>query len=209
VRSIVFLLLSVVGPLTVSFVHADSEGYYYRGPGYFAYQFGMAAPPVAPHRLYVIRLGGREGIAEPIGFDLPQFQVHGLVCSDTVIRLLAYDSVYTVHIDSDRRPVRSDVVRLAPGVTPPEFIGASHNLGILSRPVYTLKVARLSLFKDSNDHEFLLEIKPNRVASEPCATEITSRVVEINVRGDEVRNRVLFRGKGYREFELGCPVYDR
>ena len=32
--------------------YADSDGYYCAGPGYLAYQFGMAPKSVAPHRLH-------------------------------------------------------------------------------------------------------------------------------------------------------------
>lgn len=52
---IVLLAIAVmISPLGVGVAHADSDGYYCDGQGYLAYQFGMAPPPVAPHRLHVL-----------------------------------------------------------------------------------------------------------------------------------------------------------
>ena len=47
----IFLVLADV-------TYADSDGYYCVGHDFIAYQFGFAAPPVGPHRLFVVRFGG-------------------------------------------------------------------------------------------------------------------------------------------------------
>src|SRR4029453_14438490 len=85
--------------------YADSDGYYCVGRGYLAYQLGFAAPPIAPHHLYVVRFGGTAGIEAPVALDLPQFQVQGIICADRAIRILAYDAIYTVRLDATDRPV--------------------------------------------------------------------------------------------------------
>jgi hypothetical protein len=57
VLSLVWLAMLAAGPDAHV---ADSDGYYCVGPDYLAYQFGMAYPPVAPHRLFVVRPRRRE-----------------------------------------------------------------------------------------------------------------------------------------------------
>jgi hypothetical protein len=139
------VLVAVCGPAVAS---ADSDGYYCIGRGYLAYQFGFAAPPVAPHRLHIVRFGS-SGLRAPIVFDLPQFQVQGIVCSDRTVRLAAYNATYTVYLDEESRPLRYDAIeRTDVGHTPPEFVGHSDNLGAWSRVVRSLKTDRISLEGD-------------------------------------------------------------
>src|SRR5919199_931436 len=119
---------------------ADSDGYYCIGPDYIAYQFGFAPPPVAQHRLYIIGLGAA-GIGEPAIFELPQFQVHGLLCNERTVQLASSDAIYTVQLDSARRPVRYEMTPWADRRhTPPQFVGHAQNLGGWSNPVHTLAV---------------------------------------------------------------------
>jgi hypothetical protein len=179
---------------------ADSDGYYCIGRDYIAYQFGFAPPPIAEHRLYIIRVGGAAGIGEPANFELPQFQVHGLLCNERTVQLAGWDAIYTVQLDSTLRPVR---YQIAPWPdrqhTPPQFVGHQQNLGGLSRPVGTLAVERVLVTKDARGHEFLLEITPKASTSERCLVEITTRVLELSATGQTVGERLVFRGKGHRE----------
>jgi len=155
---------------------ADSSGYYCVGRDYIAYQFGFAAPPVAPHRLYVIRLGGAAGIAEPAVVELPQFQVHGIVCTERSVQLAAADTIYTVQLDSKGLPVRYETTPwLDHQHTPPQFVGHSQKLGGWSRPGGALTAEWVSLMKDAARHEFILEIEPKDSTSERCVTRERSR----------------------------------
>ena len=86
--------------------YADSDGYYCAGPGYLAYQFGMAPKSVAPHRLHVISLRGPQGIPEPAVIELPQFQVHGMLCGEGWIDVASFTAVYRVTLDKNDRPQR-------------------------------------------------------------------------------------------------------
>jgi hypothetical protein len=108
---------------------ADSDGYYCVGRGFIAYQFGFAAPPARQHRVYVISFGP-SGMTSPAVLELPQFQVHGMLCANQVIQIAAYDAIYTVHLDSMNRPTDYETTPWADQQnTPPAFVGHSLNLG--------------------------------------------------------------------------------
>jgi hypothetical protein len=191
------ILLSSLGG---GVAYADSDGYYCTGRGYLAYQFGFAAPPVGPHRLYVVRFGGVSGIEAPIVFDLPQFQVHGILCDERTIRLAAYDAIYTVHLDEGSRPVRYESVPwLDKGHTPPEFIGHSSNLGASNRAAGALKVERVVLGSVAGGGQYLLEIRGTAIESERCASTVTTRIVRTDHDGREAQELQLFKGRGFRE----------
>lgn len=193
-RTFLSVTLLLLWPCLVGRAHADSDGYYCIGRGYLAYQFGFAAPPVSPHRLHIMRLGDPEVIAEPIVVELPQFQIHGMICGERAIQLAAFDAMYTVALGPGLRPSGwsasppREQVRFPPG----------QNLGAWSRPVDTLKVERVSLLKQPNGYEIILEIVP-RAASEECVTEITTRVIEVDAIGQVIREWLIFDGKGQRE----------
>jgi hypothetical protein len=179
---------------------ADSDGYYCVGRDYIAYQFGFAPPPTAQHRLYVIRVGGVAGIEEPAILDLPQFQVHGLLCNERTVQIASWDAIYTVQLDSTLRPVHYEKAPWADHQhTPPQFVGHQQNLGGWSRPVGTLAVERVLLTKNPAGHEFFLEITPKASTSERCVVEITTRILELRATGRTVGERLVFSGKGHRE----------
>jgi hypothetical protein len=177
---------------------ADSDGYYCAGPGYLAYQFGLAAPPVGQHRLYVVRIGGDSGIAEPDVLELKQFQVHGMRCDARSIELLAFDAVHIVELDA-RRPARY-VTKPDPrraGTVPPEWVNQSQNLGGWSRPVGTLETERVLLERDARGSTYFLEMMPMRI--ERCTLDVRSRVVQVDASGREVNARLLSEVKAFRD----------
>lgn len=198
-RACTFAIMVSLG-LSATPAWADSDGYYCVGRDYIAYQFGFAPPPVARHRLYIISLGGAAGIGEPAFVELPQFQVHGLLCNERTVQLAGWDAIYTVRLDSTLRPVRYEIAAWADRQhTPPQFIGHQQNLGGWSRPVGTGAVERVLVTKNPAGHEFLLEITPKASTSERCVVEVTTRVLELSATGQTVGERLVFRGRGYRE----------
>jgi hypothetical protein len=177
---------------------ADSDGYYCVGRNYVAYQFGLAAPPVRPHRVYVIRLGGVEGIAAPATIEIPQFQVHGMACSDSTIRLEAFDALYTIHLDQLRRPVTYTVERWEdPRNHPVLSHGNQPRLGGFGFSTSGFNLQRTVLLKDETGHEFTLEIEPKQSPSHRCDADITTRIVEADATHAAIRQQVLFTGKGF------------
>ena len=201
IKTVLIVTVILLSCLGVGVAYADSDGYYCTSGGYLAYQFGFAAPPVGPHRLFIVRFGGASGIDAPIALDLPQFQVHGIVCGERTVRLAAYDAIYTVHLDESGRPVRYDVVPwLDKGRAPPEFAGRSANLGAWNRVAETLRTDRIALGSVAGGGQYLLETKGTAIESEPCASMVTTRIVRTDRNGREVQEVQLFKGRGVR----GC-----
>lgn len=192
-----FPLSLVLALLHPAAAYADSDGYYCTGPGYLAYQFGMAPPPVREHRLYVLRTVGVQGIPEPVVLTLPQFQVHGLLCGESWIEVASFTDVYRITLDANKRPLRYDVVRSLRGQPiPKEFIASQlQNLGPRSGGRARLKPVRTSLGRSASGREYFLEIvaktpEPPR----PCEVIVTSRVIETDARGRAIAERMIFQG---------------
>jgi hypothetical protein len=203
VKILCAVAIVLLSPLGSSAAYADSDGYYCIGRGYLAYQFGYAAPPVGPHRLFVLPLGPSAKIEPPTILDIPQFQVHGMLCGDRVIQLAAYDAIYTIELDATSRPVRyASTPWPNPGYQiPPQFVGQSPNLGSLNESVAALKSVRIVLGSVPGGGEFLLEMTANATSSERCpAIMTTTRVVRTSLNGGEVQEFQIFRGPGIR----GC-----
>lgn len=197
ITSLVALLS--LGPAGLGVAYADSDGYYCVGRGYLAYQFGMAPLPVAPHHLYVLRIGTTNGIAEPVAIELPQFQVHGLQCGAGWIDVAAFTAIYHVTLDRTARPTRYEVRPLAEGQRiPPEFF-PQLNLGTLSRAGQDLKPPRVSLGMKEDGGQYFLEMTGQLIPSERCRTALTTRIVETDRNGREIRERIIFQGRGTRD----------
>jgi hypothetical protein len=197
ITSLVALL--ILGPAGLGVAYADSDGYYCVGRGYLAYQFGMAPQPVAPHRLYVLRVGTSSGIPEPVAIELPQFQVHGLHCGEGWVDVAAFTAIYRVTLDETAKPTRYAVRPLAEGQkTPPDF-GPQRNLGMFSRGAEDPKPARVSLGMKTDGGQYFLEMTGHVIPSERCRTALTTRVVETDRNGREIRERPIFQGSGRRE----------
>jgi hypothetical protein len=194
--------LIMLGPSGRGVAYADSEGYYCMGRGYLAYQFGMAAPPAAPHRLYVVRTAGPTGIPEAVVLELPQFQVHGMRCGAGWIDVRSFNAVYHVILDKDDRPVRYEAQPAPDGqAIPREFILSQlQNLGPWRGGRAYRKPVRASLGVKERGGQYLLEINATVVPPlEKCELAITSRIVETDRNGREINARIIFQGGGHRE----------
>ena len=189
----------MIGPLGVGVARADSDGYYCVGPGYLAYQFGMAPLPIAPHRLHVLSTHAAPGIPEPAMLELPQFQVHGLRCGDGWIEVASFTAVYRVTLDNSKRPVRYETHQFdVRQKVPPEF-NPQRNLGMLSPARARGKIERVSLGARDGGGQLFLEMAGYDVPADRCGVDLKSRVVETDRNGREVRERVLYQARGHRE----------
>ena len=198
-RLVALVVLAVCVPAT-SF--ADSDGYFCKGKTYLAYQFGMAPMPVAPHRLYIISIRGPQGIPEPVSLELPQFQVHGMLCGDGWVDIASFTVVYRVLLDENSRPLRYERQRSLVGQPiPKEFISSqSQNLGALAGGRAYPRPVRTILGPKTVGGEYILEVVAKAI--EPlnrCEIAITSRVIETNSSAQEIGERVIFQGRGHRE----------
>ncbi len=192
------LILCIAGATPA--LQADSDGYYCVGRDYLAYQFGLAAPPIAPHRIYVVRLAGEQAMSAPAVIDIPQFQVHGMLCDQTSIELESFDGIYKVDLDAARRPARYEFtpwtdpqrrVSLSPGGSP--RVGG---YGFFSKG---LAPERTVLLKDPSGHQFVIEIEPQLSNTRLCETHITTRLIEVDPSNSVIRQQVLYTGIGYLE----------
>lgn len=181
---------------------ADSDGYYCTGRGYLAYQFGMGAGPVAPHRVSVISTRGPQGIPEPATLDLPQFQVHGMLCGEGWIDIASFTAVYRITLDANDRPVRYEVRGSQEGQPIPQrfILSQSRNLGALGGARALAQPIRTSLAAKPLGGEYVLEVAAIPIEPlKPCEVAITSRVVETDAEGRQVSARVVFQGRGHRD----------
>ena len=192
------VFLACVG---VGTAHADSDGYYCIGSGYLAYQFGFAAPPVGPHRLFVLRVGDPSGVEPPAVLDLPQFQVSAMLCGDRSIQMFGWDAIYTIELDASSGPVRYDSTPwFDRGRLPPQFRDESRNLGKLNPSAASLNPVRVLLRAVADGGQDLLEMSSNTTSSEPCAElMMTTRVVRIDPEGREIQQLQIFQGRRNRE----------
>lgn len=178
---------------------ADSDGYYCVGDGYIAYQFGLAAPPVAPHTLYVVRFdeSGLQGIE---AVQLSQFQVHGMRCRGGGVDLVSWDSVHTVSFDSARRITGQSAEPLPTQGELPEWAKTipQRNLGALSRAADRGSANRIVL-KTFSELTVILEIAATPDPAAPCLLFIVSRLITVDRRGQEKDAREVFKGRGFRE----------
>jgi hypothetical protein len=182
--------------------YADSDGYFCTGQGYLAYQFGLAPPPVGPHRLHVIDLRGPSGIPKPVALDLPQFQVHGMICGDSWVDIASFTSIYRVTLDERRRPIRSELrTMFAGGAIPQEFShNRAGNLGRLGGANAYVKPVRQSLSTKPDGGGYTLEVRATTLGPKKnCNITVKSRIIETGPRGRQIGERVLFQGRGFRE----------
>lgn len=198
-RTSLFAALLTFGPLGLGVAYADSDGYYCIGRGYLAYQFGMAPLPVAPHHLYIVRIGTTTGIADPVAIELPQFQVHGLRCGAGWVDVAAFTAIYHVTLNENARPTRYEVRPLAEGQKIPQDLFPQLNLGTLSRAAQDLKPQRVSLGMKEGGGQHLLEMTAQLIPSERCRSALTTRIVETDRNGREIRERIIFQGRGTRD----------
>jgi hypothetical protein len=209
-RSVRLVALVLLGACVPGVAYADSDGYYCVGRGYLAYQFGMAPKSVAPHRIYVISTRGPEGIPEPAVLELPQFQVHGMVCGEGWIDVASFTSIYRITLDESDRPVRYEVMGLLGPIPQPFILSQNQNLGSSIGGRAYLTPIRTSLGAKPLGGEYILEITAKAIEPmKQCEISITSRIVETDRGGREISARIIFQGWGYRECGGGPDVPGR
>lgn len=76
---------------------ADSDGYFCTTSTYLAYETGV--PSSTPHQLHVVSLEPPLSERSRRFVDLPDFQVHGILCSGSDVLVLGWESLFTVTVE--------------------------------------------------------------------------------------------------------------
>jgi hypothetical protein len=125
---LVGLLLSV---LFSTPARCDSDGCFCSSANLLAYELSLAEKMAGHHVLYVVFLGGKEGISKPKTLALPRFQVHGMKCSQDKVELIGWDRRYVVAVSRSKLAL----IKEEPSPHPGSTLGAgyvSDNLGMVS-----------------------------------------------------------------------------
>jgi hypothetical protein len=132
IRLVIFLAAALFARPSAA---GASDGFFCVGPDYLAYEFDDGAhTPVGHGGLYIVALGGPDGFAEPVIYELEPGRVRAMRCLGRRVQLLDGESIRTVDLDGPRAAlsVRMERQPLASaGARPDGFVAL--NLGELSR----------------------------------------------------------------------------
>jgi hypothetical protein len=92
-------LLAALGLSIAHAAAADSDGAFCIGNGDVAYELGSWNSASDRHVVYIVRVGGKAGIAKPASVGLDDFQVHGMRCEDDRLIVRGWDKRYVVGLD--------------------------------------------------------------------------------------------------------------
>jgi len=199
VRILCLMLLVALSPIGLATAHADSDGYYCIGRGYFAYQFGMDTRSNPP-RVSFVRTNLSGNIPKPMELKLPPFQVHAMRCGEGWVDVAAFTEVYRIILDTNAKPIRYETRPLSGGSKGLSEFPSTPNLATLSRAAGTLKPERVVLGETNRGTSHLLIITASILSpAQRCRTSVTTRIVEIDKAGKELRAREIFHGQGTRE----------
>jgi hypothetical protein len=159
-------------------VVADSDGDYCTTSTYLAYETRL--PGSAPHQLHVVSLESPLSQKSKRSVDLPDFQVHGLLCSDFEILVLGWDSLLTVTVEPSKPPsVRSE--KLAYGGYRPSLFGPPHLRRVDAVNLGSLAYAKtIRLTTPESTFRLVIQTTPT---DEPCRHHVVSSLEEVDHEG--------------------------
>ena len=153
---------------------ADSDGYFCTTSTYLAYETRF--PSSSPHQLHVVSLKPPLSEQSRRSVDLPEFQVHGLLCSDSEVLVLGWDSLFTVTVaPTEALGLRSE--KLAYGGYRPSLFEndrKSANLGSVAHE-QTIPLT-------TSEANFLLVTRMTPTG-EPCELRVISFLEEVDHKG--------------------------
>lgn len=175
------LVIFAGGPLL-----ADSDGYFCATPTYVAYD--VRHWNVASHEIRVVSLVPPLSQSSVRTISLPDFQVHGMRCTEDAILVLGWDVLYTVSLSSETQRLLLSSKKLASGgSTPPPFSKSDggRNLGSVARPqVVPLGGLRSKRF-------LVTELESS---NRPCMLRVVSRLEEVDGKGQVRSSLQLYDG---------------
>jgi hypothetical protein len=108
--------------------------------------------------------------------------------------------VYRIILDTKGKPIRYEMRPLADGSSWLSDFPSTPNLATLSRAAATLTPERVVRGETSRGTRYVLMMTAAIVPPpQRCRTSITTRNVEMDGAGKELRGRTIFQGQGTRE----------
>jgi hypothetical protein len=187
---ILFCAVLTIGGLA----YADSDGYFCSSPKFLAYEFSFSKEPGNQHRLYVVRFG-QAFSASTLSIQIPDFQVHGMRCTDTEVELFGWDKKYLFTVSATAL-ISADEVKLpAPGVYPADLRGPE-NLGGES-PVARGAMPREFTFKlETLDPVYKYELRIKRLDTKNrWEILVTTNLVKLDEKGEVREVLPIYKNK--------------
>lgn len=166
---------------------ADSDGYFCATPSYLAYEVGFSGS--ASHELRVVSL------VPPLSQDslrtipLPDFQVHGMHCTEAAVLVLGWDALYTASLrPGSQLPSLSSEKLAYGGFRPSPFSETerTRNLGSVAQPQV------IPLGGPKSNLSLVTEVKPS---SKECELHVVSRLEERDPKGKVRFSLLLYKGQ--------------
>lgn len=179
--------------------YAQSDGTYCVGPAYLAYERARppaydslhgAIPPL--HTLHVLRVDTSGAIATHLRINLPFFTVHGMQCLPAHVRVLGWDSLYTITVaGAAPYSVTTDVAPWAgqgssrPAL--PEYPDSTLWHGWNPAAVVTVLLPLTA-----NRHRLALSITGRETSQQMCRYRVTTRLVLVGATQPPRDSPVLY-----------------
>lgn len=161
--------------LTANPLLADSDGSFCATPSYLAYEVGFSGS--ASHELRVVSLASPLSQDSQRALPLPDFQVHGMLCTDAAILLLGWDTLYTASLLPETQRLSLSSEELAHGgFRPPAFSETDRlrNLGSLAKPQV------VPLGNPKSNLTLVTKLEP---LAQECRLRVVSRLEETDSEG--------------------------
>jgi hypothetical protein len=168
--AIAALVVCTVNPLL-----ADSDGYFCFTSSYLAYDVGFSGS--SSHELRLVSLASPLSRDSLRAIPLPDFQVHGMLCTETEVLVLGWDTLYTASLLPETQPPSLSSEKLAYGGFRPSAFSetdGTRNLGSVAKPQV------LPLGGPQSDLVLVTEVKPS---GRECELRIVSRLEEADQEG--------------------------
>lgn len=196
------LLILVLLGIAASSARADSDGYYCTWDDYLAYEFRFSDGGTT-HRLYLVRFS-EQGMSGPAEIVIPEFQVHGMRCTENVVEVLGWDSVYRVNVrDRDRPRLEGETKLSDRGAVAAQFRAGLGNLGYWNAAVRNAGDAERTDAVDlgvpaGGPYQIHVHTKPT---GKKCEIQVTNTLVRLDKNGDVVQSIRLVDGP----WDTECP----
>jgi hypothetical protein len=166
--------------------HADSDGFYCIGHGYVAYEGRGLSIPAETHTVFIVKVGGQEGISDPITVTIEEFHVNGMYCGG---ELIVFRNGHAIDISDIDRP---RYLGLRPELAIPQDSQSGNLAFHYDTGAYTIP-------SDDDRHYyslvmFYVEESLVREGGGIIMHHMIARVTQATAWGDFIRSRIIHDG---------------